>query len=113
MENQSELREGMKQRFFKLAKMFPDGGEHMVKHMETVYSSGALNAKTKRLMAVVGALVGGCRGCILGQTERAIAEGATVEEIVEALAVASSLGGTMAVAESTRIVKLLEEKGLI
>ena len=80
---------------------------------KAVYEKGVLTCKAKRLMAVVGALVHGCRACILYQTEAALAEGATAEEILEACAVAASLGGTMGAGETTRVVALLQEKGLL
>ena len=78
-----------------------------------VYKDGVLSGKIKRLMAIVGALVHGCKACILFQTEEALALGATAEEILEACAVAISLGGTMGAGETTRVVRLLEEKGLL
>jgi AhpD family alkylhydroperoxidase len=78
-----------------------------------VYKDGVLSGKNKRLMAVVGALVRGCRACILFQTEKALSLGATAEEILEACAVAISLGGTMGAGETTRVVQFLEEKGLL
>ena len=78
-----------------------------------VYKDGVLSGKIKRLMALTGALVHGCRACILYQTEEALALGATAEEILEACAVAISLGGTMGAGETTRVVQLLDEKGLL
>ena len=78
-----------------------------------VYKDGVLSGKIKRMMALTGALVHGCRACVLYQTEEALALGATAEEILEACAVAISLGGTMGAGETTRVVKLLEEKGLL
>ena len=78
-----------------------------------VFNNGVLSGKIKRLMAVVGALVHGCRACILFQTEEALSLGATAEEILEACAVAISLGGTMGAGETTRVVQFLEEKGLL
>jgi len=78
-----------------------------------VYKDGVLSGKVKRLMAIVGALVHGCRACILFQTEEALSLGAKAEEILEACAVAISLGGTMGAGETTRIVQFLEEKGLL
>jgi len=78
-----------------------------------VYKDGRLSGKIKRLMAVVGALVHGCRACILYQTEEALTLGATAEEILEACAVAISLGGTMGAGETTRVVQFLQEKGLL
>lgn len=80
---------------------------------EKSYTSGALDSKTKKLMALCGALVSGCTGCILSQAEMAIEEGATVDELLETCAVAISLGGTMAWSETSQVVDLLEEKGLI
>ena len=78
-----------------------------------VYKDGVLSGKTKRLMALTGALVHGCRACILYQTEEALALGTKAEEILEACAIAISLGGTMAAGETTRVVQFLEEKGLL
>jgi AhpD family alkylhydroperoxidase len=78
-----------------------------------VYKDGVLSGKIKRMMALTGALVHGCRACILYQTEEALALGATAEEILEACAVGISLGGTMGAGETTRVVQLLEEKGLL
>jgi len=42
-----------------------------------------------------------------------LALGATAEEILEACAVAISLGGTMGTGETTRVVQYLEEEGLL
>ena len=78
-----------------------------------VYKDGVLSGKLKRLMALTGALVHGCRACILYQTEEALVLGATAEEILEACSVAISLGGTMGAGETTRVVQFLEEKGLL
>lgn len=78
-----------------------------------VYKDGALTGKMKRLMALTGALVHGCRACILFQTDQALAAGATAEEILESCSVAVSLGGTMGAGETTRVVEYLDEKGLL
>ncbi|QGY40604.1 carboxymuconolactone decarboxylase family protein [Pseudodesulfovibrio cashew] len=80
---------------------------------QEVYKDGVISARHKRLMALVGGLVHGCRGCILYQTENALELGASVEEICEACAVAVSLGGTMASAETSRVMAYLEEKGIL
>ncbi|MFW5734219.1 MAG: carboxymuconolactone decarboxylase family protein [Oceanidesulfovibrio sp.] len=77
------------------------------------YKGGALDAKTKRLMAMTAAVVAGCRGCILFQAKHALDQGASAEEILESCAVAISLGGTMAAAETTRVVAYLEERGVL
>jgi alkylhydroperoxidase/carboxymuconolactone decarboxylase family protein YurZ len=67
----------------------------------------------KRLMAMVGALVAKCEGCILFQVKMALAAGARVDEILEACGVAVSLGGTMGHAEVAGVVEYLAQEGLI
>ena len=94
-------------------KCLPDIGRAYNELPSEVYKDGALSAKTKRLMALTGALVHGCRACILYQADEALTLGATAEEILEACAVAISLGGTMGAGETTRVVQFLEEKGLL
>ena len=64
-------------------------------------------------MAMAVALTHGCRGCILFQADQALALGATAEEVLEACAVAISIGGTMGSAETVRVVAFLQERGLI
>ena len=83
------------------------------KHYEQVYQPGIFDTKTKRLMALCGAITSGCLGCILGQTKQAIANGATKEEILEVCSVMASLGGTMACSEVAYIIKYLKEVGMI
>ena len=94
-------------------KCLPEIGKAYEALPMEVYKNGALTGKVKRLMALTGALVHGCRACVLFQTEHALALGATVEEILEACAVAISLGGTMGAGETTRVVEFLDEKGLL
>lgn len=67
----------------------------------------------KRLMALTGALVHGCRACIIFQTDEALKACATAEEILEACSVAVTLGGTMGAGETTRVVDFFDEKGLL
>ena len=87
--------------------------ESLLKYYETTYQAGALDAKTKRLIALCGGLVSGCKGCILAQTDLAVQEGACAEEVLETCAVAMSLGGTMAWSQVAMVVEYLEESGLI
>ena len=94
-------------------KSLPDVGKAYDELPMEVYKDGVLPGKIKRLMALTGAIVHGCRACILFQTDQALAAGATVEEILEACSVAVSLGGTMGAGETTRVVEFLDEKGLL
>lgn len=92
-------------------KLMPEIAEAYDPLPQEVYKDGVVSGKHKRLMALVGGLVRGCRGCILYQTENALELGATVDEILESCAVAVSLGGTMAGAEVSRVMGYLKEKG--
>ena len=76
-----------------------------------VYQDGALDLKTKRLIALACGLQAGCTRCVQGQTKDAVVAGATKEEVLEAVSVAVVMGGTAVSAETWRIVKVLEELG--
>jgi len=78
-----------------------------------VYKDGALDAKTKRLMALACGMRAGCEICIIGQTQFAIKEGATNEEIFETIGVATAMGGTPGMAEGGKVLELLKELGRI
>ncbi len=75
------------------------------------YKDGALSSKTKRLMALAVGLRAGCEICVVGQTMLALEAGATRDEIFETIAVATAMGGTPGLAESYRVIRLLEELG--
>jgi AhpD family alkylhydroperoxidase len=76
-----------------------------------VYKDGALSLKHKRLIALACGLQGNCTRCIQGQTKDAVEAGATKAEILEAVSVATVMGGTAVSAETWRVVKVLEELG--
>lgn len=112
-ENQEALNKEILEMWDIYKKCMPDVAKAYDELPMEVYKDGVLSGKIKRLMAVSGAMVHGCRACALFQTEKALALGATAEEVLEACSVAISLGGTMAAGETTRVVKFLEEKGLL
>ena len=79
--------------------------------VEIAYKEGALSSKVKRLIALAAALKVGYTNCILAQTEKALDEGATKDEIFETLQVLVAMGGTTGIAESLRVIKYLDELG--
>ena len=79
--------------------------------LEEAYKDGALSQKVKRLMALAIALRARCVNCIVAQTIQALDAGATKEEILETINVNIAMSGTTGVAESLRVIKLLEELG--
>ena len=113
VESQVELRNSIKDMFNTFCKRMPDIARAYDELPGEVYKDGVLTGKIKRLMALAASLVHGCRACMLYQTDMALDQGATVDEIFEACAVAVSLGGTMAAGETTRVVQYLHEIGLV
>ena len=65
---------------------------------QKVFAAGALPSKTKQLIAVAVAHVTQCPYCIRGHTELALKEGATEQELMEAIWVAAEMraGGAFA-----------------
>lgn len=66
----------------------------------TVFKAGALDEKTKQLIAVAVAHVTQCPYCIHSHTEQAMKKGASKEEIIEAVWVASEMRAGAAYAHS-------------
>ena len=57
----------------------------------TVFKAGALDEKTKQLIAVAVAHITQCPYCIHGHTEQAMKKGASKEEIMEAIWVGAEM----------------------
>ena len=108
-ENQIELNNNRKKQAGRLLKLMPDVSKHIIAQMEETYKDGAIDSKTKRLMATAIALGLGCRNCILGQAEAAIDSGASKEEFLETISVVLSIKGTTGMAESIRLIQFLDE----
>jgi len=61
--------------------------------MEAATADGALDAKTKELMALSIAIATHCEGCIVYHTRAAHKLGATREEVAETVGVSIEMGG--------------------
>ncbi|MGM0664379.1 MAG: carboxymuconolactone decarboxylase family protein [Thermodesulfobacteriota bacterium] len=108
-ESQKELNANRMSQLETFAKMLPEVLDQVTNQAAQTYKNGALDGKTKRLMALAVALGAGCRNCVLGQTMFALKKGASREEILETISVVVSMRGTTGVAESLRVVQLLDE----
>jgi AhpD family alkylhydroperoxidase len=64
-----------------------------------IYFSEAkhLDTKTQELISIAASLVAKCQGCIEGHMKKAIASGATKEEISEAIAIACAINAAAVV----------------
>jgi AhpD family alkylhydroperoxidase len=109
MENQTQLNAERKELLGKFRAVAPKFMAAESSVFEIAYTEGALSRKVKRLIAMAIALKVGCTNCILAQTEHALNEGATRDEILETLQVLVAMGGTTGIAESLRVIKILDE----
>lgn len=69
-----------------------------------------LGGKTRELIALAVAVTRQCDGCIVIHTDAALKQGATREEIVEALGVAIAVNAGAALVFSTRVLDAFAEK---
>jgi AhpD family alkylhydroperoxidase len=76
-----------------------------------VFRDGALPGKTKQLIAVAVAHVTQCPYCIRGHTKAALRQGATPEELMEAIWVAAEMRAGGAYAHSALALETIEEAG--
>lgn len=77
--------------------------------VEAVTTDGALDAKTKELIAIACSIIGHCKWCIAYHVHEALEKGATEEEIREASWVAVELGGGIALAFHQLVERALRE----
>lgn len=73
------------------------------------YVDGALPAKTKELMGLVGSMVLRCNDCIFYHIDRSIQEGASREELLETFNVALIVGGSIVIPHLRYAFQIMEE----
>lgn len=78
------------------------------------YAAGALDVKTKELLGLVASTVLRCDDCIKYHLETSFKEGISKEEMMEAMGIATLVGGTIVIPHLRRAYEFwenLEEKG--
>lgn len=85
----------------KKAALAPANLEAWSNFSKTVFKAGALDEKTKQLIAVAVAHVTQCPYCIRGHTKKALLKGATKEQIMEAIWIAAEMRSGAAYAHAT------------
>jgi len=81
-----------------LFKAMPEYGKALGLSRVAAYKDGALDAKTKELMALVVGVAMRCEGCVAHHAKLCVKKGVTREEFVDALAVCMQMGGGPAMA---------------
>ncbi|MHB8132620.1 MAG: carboxymuconolactone decarboxylase family protein [Anaerolineaceae bacterium] len=77
---------------------------------EAAKKTNLLDAKTRELIALAVAVSVQCDGCIVVHTDAALKNGATEEEIIEALGVAIQVKTGSALIYSTRVLDAMKAK---
>ncbi len=72
------------------------------------YREGALPVTMKELMGLVGSMVLRCNDCIFYHLDRCVTEGATREEIMEAMNIALVIGGSIVIPHLRYAVEVLD-----
>ena len=73
------------------------------------YLAGALPAKMKELMGLVASMVLRCNDCIFYHLDRSIEEGATKQELYEAMNIALIVGGSIVIPHLRYAFECMEE----
>lgn len=74
------------------------------------YQDGEIPVKYKEIMGLVASLVLRCKDCILYHIERSILEGATRNELNEAMNISLVVGGSIIIPELRFALKAIDEK---
>jgi len=73
------------------------------------YAEGALDVKTKELLGLVASTVLRCDDCIKYHLETSYKEGISKEEMMEAMGIATLVGGTIVIPHLRRAYEFWEE----
>jgi AhpD family alkylhydroperoxidase len=79
---------------------------------KAAYCDGALAKKHKELIAVGISVVKDCESCMQWHIEQAAADGATFEELLEAIEVGIEMGGGPATVSARFALEVMESLGL-
>ncbi len=91
-------------------ELAPDVEAAFLQFSRAVFHEGALSRKTKQLIAVAVAHVTQCPYCIRGHTKAATGEGATAQEVMEAIWVAAEMRAGGAFAHAAIAIDALPEQ---
>jgi len=109
MENENVYPIATKELADKKAALAPKNLEAWRTFSKTVFQAGALDNKTKQLIAVAVAHVTQCPYCIRSHTKYALRKGASKEEIMEAIWVAAEMRAGAAYAHATIAMDEMEK----
>ena len=92
----------------KKAALAPKNIEAWRNFSKTIFEAGALDEKTKQLIAVAVSHVTQCPYCIKSHTKTAMRKGASKEEIMEAIWVAAEMRAGAAYAHASLAMEVMD-----
>jgi len=92
-----------------LVQLVPEAMQALVEVNDKVFQEGALSTRTKELIAIAVAHVTSCAYCIDIHTKNALREGASEEEIAEAIMVGVVMKASSALSHSVIAVNAMDE----
>lgn len=75
----------------------------------SAYEEGAIPVKYKEMMGLVGSMVLRCNDCIFYHLDRCVQEGATREELHEAMNIALIIGGSIVIPHLRYAYEVMDE----
>lgn len=97
---------------YKMNDKLLSGNNKLIKRIfnldTNAYAAGALDVKTKELLGLVASAVLRCDDCVKYHLESSFKEGATKEEVMETLGIATLVGGTIVVPHLRRAYEYWE-----
>lgn len=96
----------------KKANLAPKNIEAWRNFSKTIFEAGALDEKTKHIIAIAVAHVTQCPYCIQSHTKTALRKGATKEEIMDAIWVAAEMRAGAAYAHANIAMEVMEKSNV-
>lgn len=92
-----------------LRGLIPDVTKAFGNLSKTAQTPGALDAKTKELIALAISVSTNCKGCIAYHARNSVRHGATRQEVAEALGVAIQMGGGPGITVAADALRAFDE----
>jgi len=109
MESMDTVREELRQPALDLQALIPDVLKGYAQMSKAAMSEGALSSTTKELLALAIAITRECDGCIVAHTRGALRQGATRQQVAEAIGVAISMNGGPGTVWGPRALRAYDE----
>jgi AhpD family alkylhydroperoxidase len=110
MLNWNEYHQQLKATIAGIGKLSPDTIRGYRELSDANVKTSVLGAKTRELISLAVAVTRQCDGCITFHTDAAIKQGATEQEIAEALGVAIAVNAGAALVYSSRVIDAYQVK---